>query len=170
MMISCFYHILRFCLFKTLLIFLLCAPYPIIHFYLGCLKLIMYMYTCNKGSIQKQNNDDMKSLAKLYNLSEVPSTFMLDDVSVLKAYELIAEINSNQYNYVIQSDVDDMYNKFETLIESSVEKSFRKKKGKGDKHCEVTNIRFVLVEPDSMRFHHDIIFCLESDTIVVSLE
>ena len=28
--------------------------------------------------------------------------------------------------------------------------------------------RFVLVEPDSVRFHHDIIFCLKSDSIVVS--
>ena len=30
------------------------------------------------------------------------------------------------------------------------------------------NLFFVLEEPDSVRFHHDIIFCLESDSIVVS--
>ena len=32
------------------------------------------VYTCNKGSIHEQNIDDIKSLAKLYNLSEIPCT------------------------------------------------------------------------------------------------
>ena len=35
-------------------------------------------------------------------------------------------------------------------------------------HCGVSIFLFVLDEPDSVRFHHDIIFCLESDSIVVS--
>ena len=34
--------------------------------------------------------------------------------------------------------------------------------------CGVSIFRFVLEEPDSVRFHHGIIFCLESDSIVVS--
>ena len=34
--------------------------------------------------------------------------------------------------------------------------------------CGVSNSSFVLVKPDSVRFHHDIILCLKSDSIVVS--
>ena len=36
--------------------------------------------------------------------------------------------------------------------------------------CAVTNNRFVLQEPDSVRFRHDIILYLESDSFVVSFK
>jgi hypothetical protein len=52
------------------------------------------------------------------------ATFMMDDLSVTKANELIAEIYTNK---CIQNEVDNVYDKFETFIKSAVEKNFKKK-------------------------------------------
>ena len=92
---------------------------------------------------------------------------MLDDVSVIKAYELIAEINSNQYNYGKQTMLMICITSVKLLLVIGWKKILRKRR-EMCKHCEVTNVRFVLVKPDSVQFHYDIIFCLESDSIVVS--
>ena len=64
-------------------------------------------------------------------MREIPSTFLMDESSVSKANELIAEINTNQGN---QSEVDSVYDKFETYIKSAVEKNFKKKNNKRGKH------------------------------------
>jgi hypothetical protein len=79
---------------------------------------------CSDNSDHVNETDDIISLAKLYDLSDIPDTFLMDEVSVSQAQLLVDEINSSQFS---QDDVDDAYNKFECFVKSSVVNNFRKK-------------------------------------------